>query len=149
MASRSVIIQKAVAVSETEFATFGADWFSHFEICNAGSGPAIEVETSLLNEDKSLRQSHRESFLRAGETPLEFSPTGLVDLQGITFYLVTEYQSILSRQAQHIWYQTWLPFKLSKATKEGEVYVVAGELEFKEVSEKERFDAFGSRSKPK
>ena len=32
---------------------------------------------------------------------------------------------------------------------EGKIYMVAGELEFKEASEKERIDAFNRRSKPK
>jgi len=42
-----------------------------------------------------------------------------------------------------------LPFKLSKSSEKGKIYVVAGELEFKEATEKERIDAFSSRSKPK
>ena len=36
-----------------------------------------------------------------------------------------------------------------KSSEEGKIYMVACELEIREVSEKERIDAFGSRSKPK
>jgi len=150
MSSRPVIIQKAVVETETQFATFGSkDWFSYFEVYNAGNGPAIEVEISLLNKEKTPIHSQRKTFLRAGEPPIEFSPSELASLEKSTFYLVCEYQSILSQGTRKTWYQTWLPFETVEASKEGEIYVKPGELEFYEVSEKERIDAFGSRSKPK
>jgi len=149
-ASRPVIIQKAVVETETEFRTFGSkDWFSYFEVYNAGNGPAIEVEISLLNKEKTPIHSQRKTFLRAGEPPIEFSPSELASLEKSTFYLVCEYQSILSQGTRKTWYQTWLPFETVEASKEGKIYVKPGELEFYEVSEKERIDAFGSRSKPK
>jgi len=150
MASRPVIIQKAVVETETELATFGSkDWFSYFEVYNAGNGPAIEVEISLLNKEKTPIHSQRKTFLRAGKPPIEFSPSELASLEKSTFYLVCEYQSILSQGTRKMWYQTWLPFETVEASKEGKIYVKPGELEFYEVSEKERIDAFGSRSKPK
>ena len=150
MASRPVVIQKVIVETETELATFGSkDWFSYFEVYNAGNGPAIEVEISLLNKKKTPIHSQRKTFLRAGEPPIEFSPSELASLEKSTFYLVCEYQSIFSRGSQPIWYQTWLPFETVEASKEGKIYVKPGELEFYEVSEKERIDAFGSRSKPK
>jgi len=150
MASRPVIIQKVVIVDETKFATEAyCDWFSYFEVYNAGNGPAIEVESSLLNKEKTPIHSQRKTFLRAGEPPIEFSPSELASLEKSTFYLVCEYQSILSQGTRKTWYQTWLPFETVEASKEGKIYVKPGELEFYEVSEKERIDAFGSRSKPK
>jgi hypothetical protein len=150
MASRPVIIQRAVLETESRFRSHDSlDWFSHFEVYNAGNGPAIEVEISLLNKEKTLIHSHRKSFLRAGETPIEFSPTNLASLEKSTFYLVAEYQSVFSHGSQPTWYQTWLPFETVEAGKEGKIYVKAGELEFKEVNERDRFDAFSSRSKPK
>ena len=150
MASRPVIIQKAVVETETKFRTFDSlDWFSHFGVYNAGNGPAIEVEISLLNKEKTPIHSHRKSFLRAGENPIEFSPTDLASLEKSTFYLVAEYQSVFSHGSQPTWYQTWLPFETVEAGKQGKIYVKAGELEFKEVNEKDRLDAFSSRSKPK
>ena len=150
MASRPVIIQKAVIVDETELATEAyCDWFSYFEVYNTGNGPAIEVEISLLNKEKTPIHSQRKTFLRAGEPPIEFSPSELASLEKSTFYLVCEYQSILSQGTRKTWYQTWLPFETVEASKEGKIYVKPGELEFYEVSEKERIDAFGSRSKPK
>ncbi len=150
MASRPVIIQKAVVETETELATFGSkDWFSYFEVYNAGNGPVIEVEISLLNDEKTPIHSQRKTFLRAGEPPIEFSPSELASLEKSTFYLVCEYQSIFSHGPQPTWYQTWLPFETIESSEKGKIYVKPGELEFKEVSERERIDAFGSRSKPK
>jgi len=150
MASRPVVIQKVVVETETELATFGSkDWFSYFKVYNAGNGPAIEVEISLLNKEKTPIHSQRKTFLRAGEPPIEFYPSELASLEKSTFYLVCEYQSILSQGTRKTWYQTWLPFETVEASKEGKIYVKPGELEFYEVSEKERIDAFGSRSKPK
>jgi hypothetical protein len=149
MASRPVIIQKSVLETESRFRTLDSlDWFSHFEVYNAGTGPAIEVEISLLNKQKTLIHSRRKSFLRAGENPIEFSPTELASLEKSTFYLVSEYQSVFSRGSETTWYQTWLPFETVEAGKHGKIYVKAGELEFKEVAEKDRLDAFSSRSKP-
>ena len=150
MASRPVIIQRAVLETESRFRTHDSlDWFSHFEVYNAGNGPAIEVEISLLNKEKTRIYSHRKSFLRAGETPIEFSPTDLASLERSTFYLVAEYQSVFSHGSQPTWYQTWLPFETVEGDKRGKIYVKTGELEFKEVSENDRLDAFSSRSKPK
>ena len=149
MASRPVIIQKAVVETETKQATFGSkDWFSYFELYNAGTGPAIEVEIALLNKEKIPIHSRRKTFLRADEPPIEFSPSELASLEKSTFYLVCEYQSILSHDPQRTWYQTWLPFETIESSKEGKIYVKPGELEFKEVLEKERIDAFGRGSNP-
>ena len=149
MASRPVIIQKAVVETETELATFGSkDWFSYFEVYNAGNGPAIEVEISLLNKEKTPIHSQRETFLRADEPPIQFSSHPIYPEEP-TFYLVSEYQGIFSHGLQPTWYQTWLPFEAVEASEDGKIYVKAGELEFKEVSEEERIDAFSSRSKPK
>jgi len=149
MASRPVIIQKAVVGTDTEFATFGSkDWFSYFEVYNAGNGPAIEVGISLLNKEKTPIHSQRETFLRADEPPIQFSSHPIYPEEP-TFYLVSEYQGVSSYRPQPTWYQTWLPFEAVEATKEDKIYVKPGELEFKEVNEKDRIDAFGSGRKPK
>ncbi len=146
MSSRPLIIQKAVVETETELRTFGSkEWFSYFEVYNAGNGPAIEVEISLLNKEKTPIHSQRKTFLRAGEPPIQFSSHPIYPEEP-TFYLVCEYQSIFSRET---WYQTWLPFEAVEASEDEKIYVRPGELEFKEVSERERIDAFGSRRKPK
>ncbi len=150
MTSRPVIIQKAVVETETELCTFGSrDWFSYFEVYNAGNGPAIEVEISLLNKGKEPIHSQRKSFLRAGEHPIEFCPNELANLEKTIYYLVCEYRGISSLSLKPIWYQTWLPFETVEASENGKIYVQPGELEFKEVTEKNRIDTFGSRSKPK
>ena len=47
-----------------------------------------------------------------------------------------------------MWAQTWLPFKLKKASKEGEVYVVPGVLEFKiNITEKDKIEIFSNEPK--
>ncbi len=153
MSSRPVIIQKAIIVDETEFATDPyCDWFSHFEVYNVGNGPAIEVEISLIKQDKTPIDSERRTYLRAGEPPIRFpsnAPFERVKLEESTYYLASEYQSISSHHQQPMWYQTRLPFEVRKASEEGRIYVIAGELEFREVTEKDRIDAFSRRSKPK
>ncbi len=150
MESRPVIIQKAVVETEAKFAAFGSrEWFSYFEVYNAGNGPAIEVEISLMNKEQTPIHSHRETFLRAGDPPIEFTPSELIDLEKSIFYLVCEYQGILSRGIQTTWYQTWLPFETIESSTEAKFYVKPGELEFKEVQERERIDVFGSRRKPR
>ena len=151
MASRPVIIQKAVRKEEGPRLlgpVLRSDYFSHFEIYNAGNGPAIELEIATVDQKRDYVHARRETFLRAGD--LRDFPTDLALLEENTpYHLVCEYQGIFSRVGKETWYQTWLPFKVDKASKEGEVYVTAGKLEFKEVTEKDRIDAFISRSKPK
>ena len=151
MSTRPVIIQKAMSEivnGETQ------DYFSHFEVYNAGNGPAVELEISLLNKEKSQISAHRETFLRAGESSirgnpyLPATPFDLANLDESNYYIVCEYQGIFSRASKkQTWYQTWLPFRTSKSGRT--IYVISGELEFREVPENERIDAFGSRSKPK
>ena len=148
-ASRPVVVQQAIYEKDI-FEGSTSNYFSHFEAYNKGNGPAIEVEISLLDNDKNQIESHRKSFLGVGEPPIEFRPTSLATRQeNSTYYLVCEYQSILSSGPRKMWYQTWLPFKPSKSSNKDKIYVVAGELEFCEASEKTRIDAFSSRSKPK
>ncbi len=122
-ASRPVIVQKAVHEKDIwEGST--QDYFSHFEAYNKGNGPAIEVEISLLDNDKNQIESHRKSFLGVGEPPIELRPTSLATRQeNVTYYLVCEYQSILSSVLRKIWYQTWLPLKPSKSSKKDKIYV--------------------------
>jgi len=157
MASRPVIIQKQVVETETKLRTAGSrDWFSYFEVYNAGNGPATELEVSLLDKDKNQLASHRTTFLRPGDSPIcwpdpfdtEFS-FDLASRDESAYYFVSEYQGTFSAGPPVKWYQTWLPFKTIKTSQEGKIFVQPGQLEFKEVTEKDRIDAFGSRSKPK
>jgi len=47
-----------------------------------------------------------------------------------------------------MWAQTWLPFKLKKASKGSEVYVVPGELEFKfNIAEEDKIKIFSNKPK--
>jgi len=158
ISSRPVIIQRAV-YKDSDWPDIKIGWtgiipsktasyFSHFEVYNVGSGPAIEVEISLLDEKRRLIESFertRRTFLKADDPPLKFCPP--IPSEGVTsYYVACEYQSIISRSSQQqTWYQTLLPFEPAKSSKAGEIYVATDGLEFHEVTEKERIDAFGSR----
>jgi len=140
MASRPVIIQKAVHEQRADALARPAEAFSHFEIYNAGNGPAIEVEVSLLNEQKEPVNAQRETFLRVGETPMKFYTTFSPIPENSTFYIVSEYQGISSYSTKPTWYQTWLPCKLSITGK-----VISGKLELHDdVSEENRIGIFGN-----
>jgi hypothetical protein len=157
-ASRPMVIQKSVQksafeerASEEDWSVLRSDYFSHFVVMNVGNGPAIEVEVSLMDKDKNPFHSVRETYLRAGEQR-EFREFrhDLANRQEATYYLACEYKRVSSSTPVEAWDQTWLPFKLTKASRPGEMYITPGELEFKsEVPEKDRIDAFGSKSKPK
>ncbi len=127
MASRPVIILKA----------FNDGQGSHFEIYNAGNGTALEVEVVLHDQNGQPRDGKREGFLRAGDTPISFYTTIQPDVGNSTFYVISEYQGILSTSAQLTWYQTKLPCKLSVSGK-----VIGGKLEFLEVTEEKRIRIF-------
>jgi len=144
MASRPIIIERAVKEQRGVY-------FSNFEIYNAGNGPAIELTIAVVTEEKdSYIEARRATFMRAGDTPIEFHPFNISAVleEKKTYYFACEYQGILSRVGKETWYQTWLPFKVDKASKEGEVYVTAGKLDFKEVTEKDRIDNLIRWSKP-
>lgn len=136
-------VQKPMAGVELN-SVLRSEYFSHFVVWNAGNGPAIEIEMLLLDNNKDLKQAHRETFLRPGEeycfTPdLGRYPEG-------KYYVVCQYKRTLYPTTEEVWDQTWLPFNLSKASKEGEVYVTPGELDFKfALSKKDKVDAFASK----
>lgn len=141
ISSRPYLIQKAVHKKDI-YEGSTSDEFLHFEIYNAGNGPAIEVEVCLLLQRKPPYQPHngqREGFLRAGDTPIKFHTTFPPEIGNSTFYIVSEYQGISSYGSQPTWYQTWLPCKLSVSGK-----VISGKLEFREVSEEKRISIFSS-----
>lgn len=149
MASRPVIIQRAVYEQEVYGST--SNHFHHFEVYNAGNGPAIEIEISLLNEKKDTSlKSIRKTFLRAGQPPTELYDFQVSNLEEhLIYYFTCEYQGISSRVAEQKWYQTWLPFEVIKSSEEHKIWVKPGELEFKEVTESDRIDAFSRKDKPK
>ncbi|MCK4368380.1 MAG: hypothetical protein KAV68_01735 [Dehalococcoidales bacterium] len=148
VASRPIIIQKALYEKDVWVGN-NQDYFAHFEISSVGNTPAIEVVSSIVdNEDNSLH-SIRQTYLKKDDPPIKFRPYNIANLEkNKTYYLVCDYQSIFSYGTQKPLYQTRLPFKISKAAKEDKIYVIAGELEFPEIQEKDRIDAFGN-VKPK
>jgi len=132
MASRPVIILRA-ARTESIPSELTQEYF---EMYNAGNGPAIDVQVVLLDQWGKSLNGQRKEFLRAGET-MEFYTDLPPNLNGRTFYVVSEYQGILSRSAEETWYQTWLLCKVSVTGK-----VISGKLEFHEVCEKNRKGIF-------
>lgn len=148
--SRPIIILKAVHEKDI-FEGSTKDYFSHFEISSVGNTPALEVEISLMDkEGKNQTESIRQTFLRSDDPPIKFRPYNMAGLrETTTYHIVCEYQDVFSNYPQKTFCKTRLPFKPSKSSEKDKIYLVAGELDFLEVSEQERIDAFSSRSKPK
>jgi 4-amino-4-deoxy-L-arabinose transferase-like glycosyltransferase len=164
IASRPFVIQR---INQTKSAgeTPTAHLF-YFEIYNTGNGPAIELEISFLNEEKLLTYSTRQNYLLTGESvkifPEEYWKEQLLSDTEYTVrvvpihfvarkkraYLVSEYQNIFSDRKDPTWYQTWLPFRVDKIGKKEELQLVLGELDFREVHDKDRINAF-AYAKPK
>tara|TARA_B100000315_G_C14013967_1_gene335794 strand:- start:135 stop:467 length:333 start_codon:yes stop_codon:yes gene_type:complete len=82
------------------------------------------MEVSILDAENSLLEIHKKSVLGVRE---DFSIKPMVRLSEGEYSLVCQSKEIGS---QHL-NQTILPFKVSKVSKQGEVYVLMGELEFK------------------
>lgn len=157
LASRPYILIGTARKKDTEG---GSPSFSYFEIFNTGSGPAIEVELAITDTDGKLNSHQvRTTFLRSQGDPMTFHPADLAllkartidNLSYTTYYCVCEYRGVLSDVGKKTWYQTWLPFEIfipfREGRKAGEMTVTAGELQFKEVTEQDRINAF-RRSKP-
>ena len=124
----------------------GRENFSHFIVRNEGNGPAIEIEMALLDSRREWLDTYRETILRANES-LEFGPI-LHGRPKDMYYILCQYKQVSSQDEEEIWAQTWLPFKLSKASKEGEVYVSPGELEFKfGIPKKDKVEIFFNKPK--
>jgi len=118
--------------------------FSHFELFNAGNSPAIDLEFLLLSADKKVLQGETLGFLRNNEPALTFVPVKMESNK--PYYLVCEYESIRSRSGK-IWYQTWLPFTPVDAMAKGTINMNVNELDFRDVSSKERLDVFKAEQK--
>ncbi len=81
------------------------DCFSHFEISNVGNTPAIEVESSITVNKSDYLQSIRQTYLRKDDPPIKFRPYGIENLEeDRTYYLICEYQNILSYGVQKPFY---------------------------------------------
>ncbi|MFC1913727.1 tyrosine-type recombinase/integrase [Chloroflexota bacterium] len=118
------------------------EYSSHFAVRNEGNSPAVQIELLLLDMDRKMLESMREIALGIGES-LEFKPR-LNRPEG-NYYIVCQYKQITSVNNNEIWHQTWLPFTLRMASKEGEVYVIPSELEFKlGIPKKDKIEAFFS-----
>jgi len=153
--SRPVVIQKVEkiyalntypGVSENNTTIMRSEYFSNFVIMNVGNGPAIELEISFLSNDKRPLVSHRETYLKPDQ---EYIPKDMnfTSFEKGNYYLVCEYHIAFPVQNIPTWQQTWLPFELSEDVGQGKRYVAAGELDFREVGEKDRIAAFTSKPK--
>ncbi|MFC2051907.1 tyrosine-type recombinase/integrase [Chloroflexota bacterium] len=144
---QAIVVVKAVCKPSWEDTTemLADEYHSHFVVMNEGRGPAIEIEMALLNNRQEWLDTYRETILRANES-LEFGPV-LHRLEG-SYYILCQYKHVSSQDEDKVWAQTWLPFKLTKASKEGEVYVSPGELVFKfGISTKDKIEIFMNKPK--
>lgn len=90
---------------------------------NEGQYPILEVELTLFDSEKKTLEILREAVLGSKE---EFVFKPIPALSEASYFLVCRYKNITSGQ----YYKTKLTFKVSKANKEGEIFVMPGELEF-------------------
>ena len=100
-------------------------YFSHFVISNEGKEPAFELEMALLDGEKILLQGKRETVLMIGEK-VTWGPN--LKRKDGNYFVVCQYKKALSESQSEIWYQSWLPFRLTEAAKIGEVYVAPEQI---------------------
>lgn len=100
-----------------------SDYFSHFIARNEGQNPLVEIEISLFDVENNLLEIHKESVLGVKE---EFIFKTMGVLAEGSYNIICQYKGIFKQGIN----QTLLPFKLKKASKQGEVYVIPGKLEF-------------------
>ncbi len=135
-----VTIKDVLKPASSDPDALSREYFSHFEIRNEGNGPAIEIEMALLDSRRQWIDTQRETVLRADES-LEFKP--ILHRPEGRYYILCQHKRVSSQDEDDMWVQTWLPFKLKKASKESEVYVMPGELEFKfGISKKDKVEIF-------
>ncbi len=101
-----------------------SDYFLHFLIRNEGQTPVVEIEISLLDADNKLLEINKESVLGVKED-FVFKP--MVKLAEGSYRISCKYKAVDSGQLLEV----ILPFEVKRASKEGEVYVIPNELEFK------------------
>jgi len=117
------------------------EYHSHFVVYNEGTSPSIEVELGLFDDSNRFLEGYRETVLRIGEE-IEFKP--MLNRPEGKYYVICQYK----RVASETWDQTLLPIRLLKASREGEVYVAPGELEFKfGIPKEEKFEIFPNKPK--
>jgi integrase/recombinase XerD len=116
-----VIEKKALPEYDT---VLKSDYFSHFVARNEGQLPVIELEISILDNEEKLLELQKESLLGNKE---EFVFKPIPNLSEGSYLLICRYKEINSSE----YHQTTLPFKLSKTKKDGEVFVIPGELSLK------------------
>ena len=115
-------------------------YFSHFIARNEGKSHVVGIEIALLGDRKSLLEIMHESVIGVGEY-IEYKP--MLNRPGGQYYVVCQYKQLSIGDEKEVCYQTWLPFRLKYASKEGEVYVIPGELELKgRISLKDRLEKF-------
>jgi len=118
-----VILKVVDKKSRTDYdKVLRSDYFSHFVARNEGQIPVVEIELTLIDNEKKALEIHRESVLGVHEDFI-FNP--MVRLAVGAYSLVCQYKEIGSEY----FIQTILPFKVSRASKEREIYVIPGELE--------------------
>ena len=108
-----------------------------FEICNDGSGPAVNLEIRVLDKDENCLDEKTVLFLRAGAT-MKFSPDiPLVNQAGSTCYLLCRYWTVLSKGTEPPRYRTGLPFEIRKSSRgQDKIIVSPAKLLFGDEAEK-------------
>ena len=100
------------------------EYFSHFEISNEGNEPVVQVEVVLLSGQGQLIETQKETVVGVKEK-VDFKPSVL--LQEGEYCIICQYKAM----ENEAWNESSLAVRLKNASKEGEVYIIDGELEFK------------------
>jgi hypothetical protein len=136
--SRPIIVQRAAYYTPL---SSPQPIFSHFEFLNIGKSPAVEVEISIFDENKTRRSSEIHSFYRTEEVTIMRLDWDLKDFIGMKGFVVSEYQSVYSRDSGK-WYQTWLPFNILPTYDSDDTIILTDKLDLREVDQDNRIGAF-------
>lgn len=121
-------VDKPDEVDQTKIMIGG--YFSHFEVWDEGNSSAAQVTVALMKVNRKDWLEYKQvDVLRIGES-IRFQPVLCGRDEG-DYFILCWYRNISHEETEENRNQTWLPFNLSKASKEGVVYVKAGELESK------------------
>ena len=123
---QSIVIIKPMYKDESgQLSTAAPVYFAQFVIANEGKAPAMQLEIGLFDSNMNRLSSRRDPVLMIGDK-IVWRPN-LHQTDG-NYFVVCQYKKALSESQSEIWYQSWLPFRLTEAPKIGEFFVATGEI---------------------
>jgi integrase/recombinase XerD len=120
-----IVIEPMYKDEAGQLSTATPVYFAQFVISNEGKEPAMQLEIGLFDSNKNLLQGRRDPVLMIGDK-IVWRPN-LRRTDG-NYFVVCQYKKALSESQSEMWYQSWLPFRLTEAAKIGEVYVAPEQI---------------------